>query len=111
MIDFLIAIEMNPSKAVAYVNLGQIFLKHLKDYKMAHECFTKCISYDPNQLKAYLSRADLFQKMYMAGVPLYVIFDDKKDTHSGNNHRLNPYYERAIRDYSKCIHIRYPIAS
>lgn len=97
---------MNPRQATAYLNLGLIFSKHLKDYKMAYECFSKCISSDSNNLKAYLCRADLYKKMYMNGVPLYVLFEDIDDPFVGKQ-RFNPYFERAIRDYSKCIHMKY----
>lgn len=104
VVDFLAAIEMNPGQATAYLSLGQIFLKHLKDYRMAYDCFSKCIACDANQLKAYLCRADLYQKMYMNGVHLDILFEDKEDTFVGKT-KMNSYFERAIRDYSKCIHM------
>lgn len=40
-----VVIEMNPTKSVAYLNLGLMYMRYLEDYRSALECFEKAITH------------------------------------------------------------------
>lgn len=93
-IDFLAAIEMNPGQAIAYLNLGLIYMRYLSDYKGAYECFSKSIRYDPIQLRAYLCRADLYQKMYHESIPITILNESVGNVEAFSKKKSNVYFER-----------------
>ncbi|KAJ3216163.1 cytochrome c oxidase subunit 1 [Clydaea vesicula] len=130
VIDFKAAIEMNPKQSIGYLNLGLIYMQYLQDYKNAHDCFSKSILHgkgrshliyflfhiqDAIQLRAYLCRGALYQKMFKENIPyhkLEVKDDAPVETDKpfneiilNKNYKSNILIEKAVRDYSKCIHM------
>ncbi|KAI9337807.1 hypothetical protein BDR26DRAFT_803961 [Obelidium mucronatum] len=107
VIDYLTVVELDSSKALAWLNLGILYMRFFNDYFKALDCFDKAILHDPIQIKAFLCRGDLLQILHsefsdefadMIGTP------DKKRRTKANAVTVN-YLDRAIRDYSKAMHL------
>ncbi|KAJ3212811.1 cytochrome c oxidase subunit 1 [Dinochytrium kinnereticum] len=107
IIDYTTVVELEPSKSVAWLNLGIIFMRYFNEFYKALECFNKAIQYDPIQIRAYLCRGDLFQILHSDS------FGEMGDNASFSEKKAKKprvlacmsYIDRAIRDYSKAIHM------
>ncbi|KAJ3087663.1 cytochrome c oxidase subunit 1, partial [Quaeritorhiza haematococci] len=107
--DFATVIQFDPTKATAYLNLGNIYMRFFEDYTKALECFTKAIQYDPLQMRAYLCRGYLYQlihKKFVGENPgMDSIWATETKRTAKKKSAAQSYISQAIRDYSKCIHL------
>ncbi|KAJ3123091.1 cytochrome c oxidase subunit 1 [Physocladia obscura] len=111
-IDYVTVVELEPTKALAWQNLGILYMRFFDDYHRALDCFDKSIIHDPIQIKSYLCRGDLLQILHSeSSQDIEVLSRGNTDKRSKKLKKaaaianaLN-YLERAIKDYSKAMHL------
>ncbi|KAJ3009221.1 UNVERIFIED_CONTAM: cytochrome c oxidase subunit 1, partial [Siphonaria sp. JEL0065] len=107
VIDYLTVVELDSTKALAWLNLGILYMRFFNDYFKALDCFDKSILQDPIQIKAFLCRGDLLQILHSEFSDEFADMigtADKKKRGKSNATSVN-YLDRAIRDYSKAMHL------
>ncbi|KAI9092398.1 hypothetical protein DFS34DRAFT_633351 [Phlyctochytrium arcticum] len=129
--DLLSVLDLDPSKAQAYLKLGIIYMRFLNDYHEALRCFNKCVAINPIQLHIYLCRGDLYQHMHEKAALDGSSLQAPRKSHNMATHRRRagagvvsradkrvmgefavdgvsstmPYIELAIKEYTRAIHL------
>jgi len=106
--DYQIVIERNPTNSRAMLNLGSIYMNHLKDYPEALEHINRAISIDPRDLRGYICRGELNEHRYIKALLLQNTAAATKRKIRMNSKIDNSaqFASAAVRDYSRAIHIR-----
>ncbi|KAJ3108931.1 cytochrome c oxidase subunit 1 [Phlyctochytrium planicorne] len=92
--------------AIIDYTTGIVYMRYFNEFYKALECFNKAIQHDPIQIRAYLCRGDLFQILHSD------FFGEMGEGNVADKRGKKPrqlasmsYIDRAIRDYSKAIHM------
>lgn len=104
---------MNPGKSEAYLNLGIVYMKYLKDYESALVYFNKSLATEPTQIRAYLCKGDLYKIMYNESYGVDPVDPSETENQAAlpgekikkTKTKMDIYLDNAIRNYSKCIHL------
>ncbi|KAJ3327686.1 cytochrome c oxidase subunit 1 [Blyttiomyces sp. JEL0837] len=103
--DYMTVVDLDPNKAMAWLNLGVIYMRFFNEYYKALHCFDKAIFHDPIMLRAYLCRGDLFQILHSDSFDEFAESGGADKKAAKKNRGAIGYIDRAIRDYSKAIHL------
>ncbi|KAI8610448.1 hypothetical protein BC830DRAFT_742726 [Chytriomyces sp. MP71] len=90
--------------AAAWLNLGIIYMRFFNEHYRALDCFDKSIQHDPIQIRSFLCRGDLLQILHSDYSDEFS-GNDKKNKKKTNAINILSFMDRAIRDYSKAIHL------
>ncbi|KAJ1556100.1 cytochrome c oxidase subunit 1, partial [Cladochytrium tenue] len=105
VIDYTTVVELDPRMASAWLKLGIIFMRFFNEYYRALECFDKAIEYDPNQIRAYVCRGDLYQILHSENFAGLAAAPSMTGANRRGKAVKVSLVERAIRDYSKAVHL------
>ncbi|ORY43266.1 hypothetical protein BCR33DRAFT_738575 [Rhizoclosmatium globosum] len=105
IIDYTTVVELDQTKATAWLNLGILYMRFFNDYFRALDCFDKAIFHDPIQIKAFLCRGDLLQILDTEFNDEFAQMAGTKKKSKANGESALSYLDRAIRDYSKAMHL------
>ena len=106
--DYLVVTELDPTKARAFLNLANIYMRHSGELDKSMVCFNKSILIEPTHLESYLCRGELYQQLYSDTLAEIVEMNVKGGKSSRHGYRLeiaSRYVDRAIKDYTRAIHI------
>ncbi|KAI8923467.1 hypothetical protein BC831DRAFT_470816 [Entophlyctis helioformis] len=107
--DYVSVIELDPTKSRAYLNLGILHMRYFGEYDRALYCLNKSIANDPINLQAYLCRGELYQMLHKETLQeiadLTMPSSRHKTRHVNREHLASSYVDKAIKDYSRAIHL------
>ncbi|KAJ3259016.1 cytochrome c oxidase subunit 1 [Chytriomyces hyalinus] len=107
LIDYHTVVELDPTKASAWLNMGIIYMRFFNEHYRALDCFDKSIQHDPIQIRSFLCRGDLLQILHSDYSEDFASgnADKKSKKAKPNSFSILSFLDRAIRDYSKAIHL------
>ncbi|KAJ3259590.1 cytochrome c oxidase subunit 1 [Boothiomyces macroporosus] len=100
------AIELDPRKAKAFLNLGALYMKNSSTYAEAKHNLNLAISADPCNLRGYINRGELYEKIYKESLLTLTTHNSKRAIRGNKLEMVQSYAYLAIKDYSRAIHIR-----
>ncbi|KAJ3324940.1 cytochrome c oxidase subunit 1 [Boothiomyces sp. JEL0866] len=104
--DYMSAIELNPRKAKAFLNLGALYMKNSNTYAEAKHNLNLAITADPCNLRGYINRGELYEKIYKESLLHLTTHNSKRAIRGNKLEMVQSYAYLAIKDYSRAIHIR-----